>query len=815
MDQTGYARGAESTGKLEPAVKVEGVFMAGYILKVTMEDTHPPVWRRLLIPDRILFSDLHSILQMAFGWEDEHLHDFSFPQERLRIVQSADDVGWGYESVPENEVLVDDYLQDYKWIRYTYDFGDDWKHKIVFEKTDLGYESRFAKVLKYRGDNFTEDSGGIYGEYFAQERDEENELLDYRTSFDLNRTNEILQNMTFPVRRRKKRTESAKRNKQVKEISKLVDELLKEVQKGPSGSSIRKLYQEGTDAVSDLTLKDASSSRSGIDKDQSAWVEFWYAKRAESAEPSVKLAPKKKKDQYEQLTLPFVKMEKTESVNYSVFLTNPVVPVSVQLTKFPAEYLEDYCRYLQVEIDPKSKRKNAETYIRTVTENPDYLFMIFTREELETLWKIHTNPPGRIDPEPENLEETVCKALLTGIMTSNIRRKKRERFAEISFTLEGDEITTAMRKYAYKKKYREILRLEDELQRTLAFYGCIEIDEWGRITRKLSLNHLTEEAFRRYVYWHLTFNVHIRTATNVETGSTFAFMPQLDPDNIYPTVEKYAKDLPWRELARTEYDLWCKGLDAFYDCWGKLFEIVVKKIYDQEYIEYYIDSLITEVLNGGTVDEICQKHFTEFPAESLTDSLILWKPVYDVVHKTALPGLKAYSREEYKNITGKEGPAAFATALTKKRNIRQTTHLYMMEPDVQRTISSLTESWNPENAAAFETLIDECGGNNEEMLHLLGSMYAGSGQFEKALRIYERLKKLHKGYKEDILNSIELIRDMSDETNTSTQWKMSDLPGDEEKTVPFRRESKKIMPNDPCPCGSGRKYKHCCGKYRK
>ena len=30
------------------------------------------------------------------------------------------------------------------------------------------------------------------------------------------------------------------------------------------------------------------------------------------------------------------------------------------------------------------------------------------------------------------------------------------------------------------------------------------------------------------------------------------------------------------------------------------------------------------------------------------------------------------------------------------------------------------------------------------------------------------------------------------------------------KTV--RRESPKVGRNDPCPCGSGKKYKHCCGK---
>jgi len=27
---------------------------------------------------------------------------------------------------------------------------------------------------------------------------------------------------------------------------------------------------------------------------------------------------------------------------------------------------------------------------------------------------------------------------------------------------------------------------------------------------------------------------------------------------------------------------------------------------------------------------------------------------------------------------------------------------------------------------------------------------------------------------------------------------------------PKKREKKKIYPNDLCPCGSGKKYKHCC-----
>jgi preprotein translocase subunit SecA len=30
--------------------------------------------------------------------------------------------------------------------------------------------------------------------------------------------------------------------------------------------------------------------------------------------------------------------------------------------------------------------------------------------------------------------------------------------------------------------------------------------------------------------------------------------------------------------------------------------------------------------------------------------------------------------------------------------------------------------------------------------------------------------------------------------------------------APVRRTGKKVQPNDPCPCDSGRKYKHCCGR---
>jgi preprotein translocase subunit SecA len=32
------------------------------------------------------------------------------------------------------------------------------------------------------------------------------------------------------------------------------------------------------------------------------------------------------------------------------------------------------------------------------------------------------------------------------------------------------------------------------------------------------------------------------------------------------------------------------------------------------------------------------------------------------------------------------------------------------------------------------------------------------------------------------------------------------------KRKPFKREQAKVGRNDPCPCGSGKKYKKCCGR---
>ena len=47
-----------------------------YQMRVWLQRVSPMVWRRLLVRSDSTIAALHQVLQIAFGWRDEHLHCF-------------------------------------------------------------------------------------------------------------------------------------------------------------------------------------------------------------------------------------------------------------------------------------------------------------------------------------------------------------------------------------------------------------------------------------------------------------------------------------------------------------------------------------------------------------------------------------------------------------------------------------------------------------------------------------------------------------------------------------------------------------------
>ena len=130
-----------------------------YQLKITLLGvTKPPVWRRVLVPD-ITLRDLHDVIQLAMGWEDDHLHMFSTGG------QDYGTPGMGLDCADDARVRVSQILAGPgDRLRYTYDFGDDWEHDIVVEKTRPAApgEARPSCVAG-KGACPPEDCGGAWG----------------------------------------------------------------------------------------------------------------------------------------------------------------------------------------------------------------------------------------------------------------------------------------------------------------------------------------------------------------------------------------------------------------------------------------------------------------------------------------------------------------------------------------------------------------------------------------------------------------------------------------------------------------------------
>lgn len=61
------------------------------VLRVTLRDIEPPVWRRVRVPAAYTLAGLHHVVQPSFGWTDSHLHAFEVGDVRFGTVDVDDD----------------------------------------------------------------------------------------------------------------------------------------------------------------------------------------------------------------------------------------------------------------------------------------------------------------------------------------------------------------------------------------------------------------------------------------------------------------------------------------------------------------------------------------------------------------------------------------------------------------------------------------------------------------------------------------------------------------------------------------------------
>ena len=131
-----------------------------YAIKVTLLDTSPPVWRRILVRRDITLRNLHRTLQTAMGWTDSHLHQFVLPRQKF----SHPRYGVGTKIADESRTKLGELI----WtvgarLLYEYDFGDAWQHELLLEEVLLGDESFQQTCVAGERHCPPEDCGGSPG----------------------------------------------------------------------------------------------------------------------------------------------------------------------------------------------------------------------------------------------------------------------------------------------------------------------------------------------------------------------------------------------------------------------------------------------------------------------------------------------------------------------------------------------------------------------------------------------------------------------------------------------------------------------------
>lgn len=211
--------------------------MNNYHLRITLQGTKPPIWRRVAVPSDVTLEQLHEIVQIVMGWTDSHLHHFLLHDKSLKqgpaaiarlygegrwdeiftasrgirvFVPATTPLGDPTEMDGENEsavTLAEVCPKVKSKLTYEYDFGDGWKHIIEVQKivpAALKHGEKYPMCLAGKGACPPEDCGGVSGYYhlldvIADENHEDHaEMVEWLEDdfdpsvFDIDAVNEAL-----------------------------------------------------------------------------------------------------------------------------------------------------------------------------------------------------------------------------------------------------------------------------------------------------------------------------------------------------------------------------------------------------------------------------------------------------------------------------------------------------------------------------------------------------------------------------------------------------------------------------------------------
>ena len=526
------------------------------------------------------------------------------------------------------------------------------------------------------------------------------------------------------------------------------------------------------------------------------------------------------------------------------------------LQELDQKWLNDFHKYLCTDTKKKSgKRLLAEKLAEWVCEYPLQLLLALDESSVRLLRKISEQKESeKLVINEKNLDDYRLLAYFGAIdlrvteeknqfyfgisVPEEIRERILPAWKEIRWeNLEHDSLSVYLfrdikkKAYSVKELLKELELFFDKVLLIADFYGFVETEEFRRIFKEVYQTDIPLREFMRFVYLEGTFHQTLMTGNNRMTGESFIGMRGLDANEVILKREKYCRDITYPAMTEDEMEEALWGAEAI---WRSVREFLEGREAESAEISEIFEIAGNMVTNGSSVAEVMEYLLECYEVENPVKRGMLWQFLVLACLFTPLPMLKGYSRKAFHDTYGKYLYLDMFRETGKK--VRRAS-LYELPVGIQEKLAKLTTMSEGESyfdlASAEEKLPKECMQNEEIKLFLFVNRMAPYQKIQDPVlkeREKQRLRDMATRLCEECrdsettdlilktCNSYGIVNYMSGDRNprmrrlaVADEWEEDEWDDDYAAPEPVIKPAK-IYPNDPCPCGSGKKYKKCCGR---
>lgn len=580
------------------------------------------------------------------------------------------------------------------------------------------------------------------------------------------------------------------------------------------------------------------------------------------AEAEIEVDVEIREEDYEQLSLPGCEAERGEirkvkkKISISSLTENKCYRKAAAkrgigeiLEDHSKQCLLDYNKYLGTDVAAKSSKETLAKGIEEwITRYPLQLLLTFSRSTIKLLRKLtDMKEESNISVTEKNVDDFM-QLMTWGLLDVAITYQNEEIFFEVSVPADVKECILPQFENITREKMEEsdvwcyfasgkggipdekkvwdsIGKIGDDIHFLLLEYGILDVETFHRLFTEIYQTEFTKKQLMRFVYLWGTFHQRLLTGKLVAGKEIYVGNPELAIDAVFLKREKYCKDIPYRCQSKEE-------MLAEMDLLMRLWAVVGASFYEWELDEEELERIMMDghqlIQEGMAVSDLMEYFFSCFEMEEQLDLVMLWRFLTRLGLGTPLPMLKGYSRIGFQQKYGKYQYLDLFRGTDKR--IRKAA-LYELPVEMQEKLADLVilaETADYETLKAEETKLPfSCMHNEQVKIFLVINRLTAYGNIqdeEKKSAVEQNLRKMvldlcgecRDEYTSskllELASKYDIVQSAEEREPVYVNERDADYFWDDEWEEPVAPvvKAEKVYPNDPCPCGSGKKFKKCC-----